>query len=67
MTPAELILSKLNMEPVEFAHRMGANRTLWHQWMKRDGKIPTSAYGKILKIAKKEGIEITLEDMFYGR
>lgn len=66
MTPAELVLHKLDMQPVEFADAMDCKRTLWHQWMKRGGKIPSSAYKKILALSDKYDAGITANDLIFG-
>jgi DNA-binding transcriptional regulator YiaG len=66
-TPAEVILDKFDMSPPEFAEVLGYSRTIWHQWMKRGGKIPQPAQDLILKLAAEKGVHISARDLIFGR
>jgi len=65
MKPATLVIKKFNGASI-LAKLLDVDISTISQWEIRNGRVPSSQQIKVLKLAKKMGIELTAHEVIYG-
>lgn len=66
LKPAEYVILKLGgVRPA--ARKLNYTAGAIQHWKRNGGHVPTRARDRILKYAKKSGLDITADDLQYGR
>jgi hypothetical protein len=65
MTPAEVVTTELGVRPL--ARELGVTPGCITKWRTRGGSVPDGYKIRIIEIAKKAGIVITMDELVRGR